>query len=123
MYSAMIMDDNWFNRDIFRIALENAGYIVTEAENGAKGLEILAEQDVDLLILDLQMPKIDGITVLKELRSKRSQKKMHVVVVTANAEMATSEVSAMADFVMYKPINVMEFADFVRRLRSTQIPN
>ncbi|NJR12396.1 response regulator, partial [bacterium] len=65
---ALIIDDNFNNRDIFRIALESIGFHVTEAENGADGLKILHSHIFHLLVLDLQMPLIDGLEVLKELR-------------------------------------------------------
>jgi hypothetical protein len=46
-------------------------------------------------------------------------RKMRVVVVTANAHMATGEVNELADFVMYKPINVMQFAEFAERIKKS----
>ncbi len=122
MYSALIIDDNWFNRDIFRIALESAGYSVTELDNGQEGIKVLEQQTFNLLILDLQMPLVDGRTVLVKVREHSLHKKMRVVVVTANAHMATSDVDEMADYVMYKPINVMEFSEFVRRLKNMSVP-
>ncbi len=122
MYSALIIDDNWFNRDIFRIALESAGYSVTELDNGSAGIALLEQQTFNLLILDLQMPLVDGRTVLVKVKEHPLHKKMRVVVVTANAHMATSDVDEMADYVMYKPINVMEFSEFVRRLKNMSVP-
>jgi CheY-like chemotaxis protein len=117
--SALVVDDNFFNRDIFRIALEHAGYEVACAENGMQGLELLTARTFNLLVLDLQMPQIDGRAVLKEIHAGNTSasKAMRVVVVTANAHMATEDINDWADYVMYKPINVPEFADFVKRLR------
>ena len=120
-FSAIIIDDNWFNRDIFRIALESAGYIVTQFDNGVDGMNVLKEQTFSLLVLDLQMPVVDGRTVLQTVRAQSLHQKMHVVVVTANAHMATSDVDRMADYVMYKPINVTEFSEFVRRLKDLSL--
>jgi len=120
-YSALIVDDNWFNRDIFRIALESAGYVVTETDSGGDGMNILRQQTFNLLILDLQMPTVDGKTVLRAVRAEPMHKKMHVVVVTANAHMATSDVDALADHVLYKPINVIEFSEFVRGLKNASV--
>jgi CheY-like chemotaxis protein len=120
-HSALIIDDNWFNRDIFRIALESAGYVVTETDSGTDGLNILRQQSFNLLILDLQMPNVDGKMVLHTVRADEMHKKMHIVVVTANAHMATSDVDAMADHVMYKPINVIEFSEFVRRIKNMSV--
>ena len=120
-FSALIIDDNWFNRDIFRIALESAGYLVTQFDNGVDGMNILKDQTFSLLVLDLQMPIVDGRTVLHSVRTQDLHDKMHVVVVTANAHMATQDVDRMADYVMYKPINVTEFSEFVRRLKDLSL--
>jgi two-component system, chemotaxis family, chemotaxis protein CheY len=116
---ALVMDDNFHNRYIFRIALENVGFNITEAENGAEGLKILAERTFHVLVLDLHMPLLDGVGVLKELRNMPIHSKMRVIVVTANAHMATGEVSELSDYVMYKPINVVEFSEFAKRLKKS----
>jgi CheY-like chemotaxis protein len=121
IFSALIIDDNWFNRDIFRIALESAGYIVTQFDNGMDGMNILKNQTFSLLVLDLQMPIVDGRTVLHSVRAQDLHENMHVVVVTANAHMATQDVDRLADYVMYKPINVTEFSEFVRRLKDLSL--
>lgn len=119
--TALVVDDNFYNRDIFRIALENAGFVVSEMEDGAQGLSILKQQTFDLLILDLQMPHVDGLTLLRSLRASNGREHIFVVVVTANAHMATTEVQGLADYVMYKPISVPEFTAFVGRLRTNLI--
>lgn len=118
---ALVVDDNFHNRNIFRMALEEVGYDITEAENGAEGLDVLAQRTFNLLVLDLQMPLIDGITVLRELRLEPIHQAMRVIVVTANAHMATGEVTDLADYVMYKPINVVQFADFAKRLKNVSV--
>jgi CheY-like chemotaxis protein len=121
VYSALIVDDNWFNRDIFRIALETAGYDVEETESGTQGMALLENKTYNLLILDLQMPVVDGSVVLKAVRDKPLHQKMHIVVVTANAHMATSDIDQQADYIMYKPINIVEFSEFVRRLKDMSV--
>lgn len=115
-YSALVVDDNFFNRDIFRHALEMAGFVVSEAEDGKRGLEMLEGGTYDLIVLDLQMPKMDGRTMLRHVRRQPQHGKMHVLVVTANPQMVTDEMDTLADFVMSKPINVMEFATFAKRI-------
>jgi CheY-like chemotaxis protein len=116
--SALIVDDEFYNRDVFRIALESVGYEVMDAANGAIGLDILGKQTFNLLILDLQMPVINGREVLKKLRQMPLHKDMQVAVITANVPMATDEIHEYADYVMYKPINVQAFAQLAMRLRS-----
>ncbi len=118
-FSALIVDDNWFNRDIFRIALETAGYTVRQAEDGQQCLDVLEHEAFHLLVLDLQMPGLDGRGVLRKVRTMPKHKGLRVVIVTANAHLATNEVDDLADFVMYKPIDVMEFSRFVQRIKGT----
>lgn len=116
-YTALVIDDNFYNRDIFRFALENAQYNVVEAEDGPAGLILLEGEKFDLLVLDLQMPMMNGTEVLRQLRSDPRYNKMRVIVVTANSHLATKEVDALADHVMFKPIDVVGFSHFVNRLK------
>jgi CheY-like chemotaxis protein len=120
-YTALVIDDNLNNRDIFRIALESVGFTVSECEDGFSGLQVLAANTFHLLILDLQMPLIDGHMVLHKVREQPRHTHMNIFVVTANAHMATDDIHDLADYVMLKPINVVEFADFAKRLFKIQV--
>ncbi len=115
--SALIVDDNRFNREIFRIALDSASYQTTEASNGAEAIALLETKAFHLAVLDLQMPFVDGVTVLKTLRLSPLNAKMIVIVATANPHMATAEVHSLADYVLNKPIDIQEFARLVKRLK------
>jgi CheY-like chemotaxis protein len=116
-FTALIVDDEILNRRIFQLTLEVAGYTISEAENGLQGLNMLNQETFNLLILDLAMPYIDGLTVLKTLRRNAMHNKLCVVVVTANAHLARGEVDELADYVMHKPIDVIAFRNFVQRLK------
>src|SRR5215470_14202282 len=63
--TALIVDDNVFNRDICRIVLENLGYRIVEAADGGEALKFLRQQSPQLILLDLQMPVIDGTSLLR----------------------------------------------------------
>ncbi len=114
--TALVADDNYYNRDLCRLALENAGYDVVDAVDGKTTLERLHERSFDLLVLDLAMPEITGVEVLQKVARQNSQQPMTMVVMTANPHMATGEVQEIADFVFYKPIDVLAFANLARRL-------
>jgi CheY-like chemotaxis protein len=116
MPTALIVDDNQDNRNVFRTALEIAGYDVREAENGQAGLIILETETFDLLTLDLQMPLVSGETVLRAVRPRPIHTQMQIVVVTANPHMETTFISEAADHVMFKPIDIRQFIDFAKRL-------
>ena len=65
----LLVDDNKINRDIARFLLEEDRHQVIEAEDGLKGLEIFAEQDVDLILMDVQMPILDGLAASSIIRA------------------------------------------------------
>jgi adenylate cyclase len=114
--TALIVDDNYYNRDLCALALKHIGYDVLEAHNGVEALSILADRTFDLLVVDLQMPEMDGATVIRQIRKQSLHHNMTVIVITANYHMATDEVDLSADYVMYKPIDIDEFAQFARGL-------
>ncbi len=65
----LIIEDEIIIRDTFRFCLEDYGYRVLEAENGRIGLEMIRKNHPDLVLLDLRMPEMDGLEVLKKLGS------------------------------------------------------
>lgn len=67
----LVVDDATLVRLFYRSALEGAGFEVREALNGLEALEQLLTSSVDLLVVDVNMPKMDGLTFLKTLRSKK----------------------------------------------------
>jgi CheY-like chemotaxis protein len=116
---ALVVDDNWYNCDIFRIALEKAGYTVDIAYSGKTGLEQLHTRLYNILVIDLQMPIIDGISVLKEIKDSDIRQNMYILVVTANAYMATDELDLLSDMVMFKPVNISDLTFFLERIKRT----
>jgi DNA-binding response OmpR family regulator len=115
--TALIVDDSFYARDIYAIALRQLGYRVVEADDGSRALAALQQDTFDLMVLDLSMEIIDGGTVLKEVRSNRLHKDMPVVVATAHPALVTDAVGAAASRVMYKPLNIREFMGYIKTLR------
>lgn len=68
MKNVLVVDDDPSIRAIIRLFLEAAGYDVSEAADGRRGMRALAEMPVDLVILDIFMPEMDGLEVLQQLR-------------------------------------------------------
>src|SRR5215510_1141581 len=85
--TALVVDDNFFNRDLCRMALEHVGYEVHEAEDGRNALSVLVRRSFDLLVLDLAMPDIDGLSVIREIVDQPKHKKMCILVITAHSHM------------------------------------
>jgi signal transduction histidine kinase/CheY-like chemotaxis protein/HPt (histidine-containing phosphotransfer) domain-containing protein len=79
----LVVDDGRENRELLRVVLGEAGLEMVEAENGAIGLERAAEHDPDLVLMDIQMPVMDGVTATRTLRRRGFDKP--VIALTANA--------------------------------------
>ena len=118
LFSALVADDNVDNRNICRIVLENAGFSVTEAVDGEQTIQSLEKQPYMLLLLDLQMPHVNGRSVLQWIRAQPTHRHMQVVVITANPHWVTDEIDNLADYVMQKPIPIVPFSQFITRIKT-----
>ncbi|MFY0599011.1 MAG: PAS domain S-box protein [Cyclobacteriaceae bacterium] len=111
--SVLIVEDNDFNRLIARDFLKSWDCTVLEAINGKEALDILESQRVDLVLLDLQMPIMDGFETIKHIRSREDSyfKELPVIALTASAMAETKESvfeSGINDFIT-KPFLPTEF--------------
>ncbi len=117
----VIAEDDRAVRESVTRALELEGYSVNAVADGAAALEAAGADDVDLLVLDLGMPHIDGLTVCRRLRSAGS--KLPILVLTARTEIAdrVSGLDAGADDYLPKPFSLDELLARLRALlrRST----
>src|SRR5262245_14290417 len=82
----LIVDDNENNRDILSRRLKRQKYNVAVAENGQEALEMVERQKFDLIILDVMMPGISGLEVLRRLRKTFSVADLPIIVATARDE-------------------------------------
>lgn len=80
---ALVVDDMAENRELLRRALETDGWTVEEAGNGIEALDRLEERRPDVILLDLMMPEMDGITFVERLRASERHRSVPVLVVTA----------------------------------------
>ncbi len=78
----LIIEDEKPIRDVLHTKLESEGFTVIEAEDGKKGLDLSLEKHPDLILLDLVMPKIDGMNVLRKLRGDSWGKTVPVIILT-----------------------------------------
>jgi len=82
----LAVDDSRTMRDMVSFTLREAGFEVVEAEDGVAAIELLASQSVDLVITDVNMPRMDGLTFLKEFRSDASKKGVPVLILTTESD-------------------------------------
>ena len=82
----LIVDDIADNRNILARRFERRGFEITEADGGQRALELIAQQAFDLVMLDVMMPDIDGMEVLKRLRERHSAVSLPIIMVTAKSQ-------------------------------------
>jgi len=114
----LIVEDIAMNRRLIRDILTYHGYEVIEAENGEEAVRIAREQKPDLIIMDLQMPVMNGYEAIKVLKSDPVTKNIKILAVTSFA-MAGDREKALetgADDYISKPINTRELPKVVERL-------
>lgn len=113
----LIVDDEAFNLDLLEIALEDLENSETiRAINGFKALEIVSETQIDLIILDISMPQLDGIEVLKHLKKDDNYRYIPVIVVTSKTEDRYRALEHGAEDFLSKPIDIVELQFRVNNL-------
>ncbi|MBF0494590.1 MAG: response regulator [Candidatus Omnitrophica bacterium] len=112
----LIIDDEADFRNVLKLRLEANGYEIIEAADGEEGLRVAEKETVDLIILDIMMPKKDGYTLLKEFKIHKRTKNIPVIVLTAKPDM--KDLFAMEGIKHYfiKPFNCEEFLPKVKEL-------
>ena len=118
MTTILIVEDNEKNMKLARDILQAKGYATLEAVTGEDGVRMARESRPSLVLMDIQLPGINGIEALRQLRDDGTTRAIPVIAVTASV-MATDRRQIMdAGFDAYigKPINLKEFVDTVRRV-------
>ncbi|MBR5562333.1 MAG: response regulator transcription factor [Clostridia bacterium] len=108
MYNILICDDEADIRSALRIYLSSDDYNIIEAENGKQALEIIAKENIHLLLMDIMMPVMDGIRALTKLREENNN--IPVILLTAKSQ-DTDKIlglNAGADDYITKPFNPVE---------------
>ena len=103
----LIVDDNKMNRLLFGRNLEPLGHKVTFAENGRQALDLLRAQPFDLVILDIEMPELDGYQVLAQMIADPALKNIPVVMASSQDELdsVVKCIEMGADDYLHKPVN------------------
>ena len=114
----LVVEDNEKNRKLVRDVLTVRGYRVIETETGEAGVRLAREQPPALVLMDIQLPGINGIEALRRLRAAPATAAIPVVAVTASAMTQDRQKIMAAGFDGYqaKPISVRPFLELVRQV-------
>ena len=114
----LIVEDNEKNMKLARDVLQSRGYATLEAVTGEDGVRIAVERKPDLVLMDIQLPGINGIEALRQVRADPGCARIPIVAFTASVTPTDrSQISAAGfDGFLSKPINLKEFLDTVKRL-------
>jgi CheY-like chemotaxis protein len=119
-----VIEDNPMNLELMRDILAAAGYEVLEAADGAAGVEIALLEAPDLILMDLQLPGVDGYEATRRLRAEERTAATPIVAVTAHAMKGDDEKALAAGCTGFitKPIRVREFSDAVASYLERSVP-
>ena len=114
----LIVDDEPFNLDLLEQELEDQGYVIERANDGAEALEKVPSFEPDVILLDYMMPKMNGLEVLKHLREDERHKGIPVILLTAKAtrEDKVRGLDGGADDYVVKPFDSFELLARVRAM-------
>ncbi len=121
MKRILVAEDRPASLELIRTVLDSAGYEVIEAADGEEAVVKANSFPVDLVLLDLQMPKMDGFSVLAELRKNPQFASTPIVALTASAMQGDRERALAAGFSAYiaKPVNLIFLRSEIERIISS----
>ena len=113
----LVVEDNEQNRILLKHLLAYHGYEVVEAADGAEGIEAAKKYKPDLILMDLQMPVMDGFTAIRILKNDPKTKGIKIIAVTAFAMKGDREraLETGADAYISKPIDIKQLPNIVRQ--------
>lgn len=117
MAKILVVDDHSTSQRLLRFILQQSNHTVLSAFNGFEALECLSRTDVDLLLTDLLMPEMDGLTLLEQLRSDERYKALPIIILTASEKEQHHQRAKAAGVtaVLTKPIESNEIIETVNR--------
>jgi two-component system, chemotaxis family, chemotaxis protein CheY len=118
MTRILAVDDSPSMRDMVRIALSGAGFKVTQAADGAEALEIARNDSFDLVLSDVNMPRMDGISLIRALRAEQAYKHTPILMLTteSSAERKREGKDAGATGWIVKPFDPAQLVATMQRV-------
>jgi two-component system cell cycle response regulator DivK len=117
MSTILIVEDNEKNMKLVRDILQHRGHMTIEAANGSDGVRLARERRPDLVLMDIQLPDIDGIEALRQIRTEPALDATPVLAVSASVMPDEQQQIVASGFDAYvtKPINIKQFLETVQR--------
>lgn len=117
MKRILVVDDNETNLYLIRFILEKGGHEVIEARDGLEGVELALQKHPDLVIMDIQLPGIDGHEATRRIRTAEADENLPILALTSFAMPVDRELALAAGCNSYitKPIDVKNFIDEINR--------
>lgn len=115
----LVIDDDLYIRELYQEILASAGFVVSTAIDGEEGLQKLTREEFDLILLDLMMPKIDGLGVLKALKQDLQKEINSPILLLSNMgkEPVIDEAlkNGVADYLVKSDINPDQLLNFINK--------
>lgn len=118
MATILVVDDSLVSQRMLGYTLQRGGYAVITASDGLEALELLRQHPVDLVISDLAMPEMDGLTLLQSLRADERFRDMQLIMLTASGQdqdYRAAQAAGVSDF-LTKPTSTRDLLATVSRL-------
>lgn len=118
----LIVEDNAQNMKLLLMTLKPHGYVLLEAEDGQEALKIAVRDKPDLIIMDIQLPKVSGLEVTRMLRQMPAFNHVPIIAITAYAMKGDKEkfIESGCDAYLSKPINTRELPEVVKEMLAGQ---
>ena len=116
--TVLVVEDDDDSRFLMRLELERLGYIVSEADNGEKAVEMASNDRPDIILMDLTLPVLSGIAATERIRATDGLDAIPVIAVTAHQETDFREGAKAAGFAAYvtKPIDMKWLSELIQGL-------
>ena len=115
-HKVLVVDDFEPIRKMYIDVLKRCNVDILEAANGEDALRLINTEKPDIIVLDVDMPRLSGLEVLTRVRRNPSTKEIPVIMVTANHMVEHSDNTYDADLLLIKPVSPIDLVSFVRRL-------
>jgi len=118
MKKILIVEDNEMNLKLIRTVLRAKGFLLTEARDGEEALKIAVAERPDIILIDIQIPKVDGLEVTRRIRAMDDLKDKQIIAITAHAMEGDRNkiLEAGCDGYIAKPINTRTFIDEIKAI-------